>query len=147
MKVSSTGGLRWPKLKPSQILSDKKDDLILISPSLMLSFSHPNYDEENQSKVKSHNGVGECGRKILQQQLVLCQWLPLSPTLPNSHTHLPHLPSATHRLPNDTHIQYRPSVQLHFAQRTNHYQLLRGDFHFLAEGFSLLGRGLNSGVR
>ena len=62
----------------------------------MLSFPNSNYDEtlrerKINKKVFSQNGVGECGRKILQEQF--CHWLPSPPT---------------HTLAKDTHILVCP---------------------------------------
>ena len=54
------------------------------------------YDTLEKSIKKScHNGVAECGRKILlQEQLVLCQWLnPTPPQPPLPPTHLPKTPT------------------------------------------------------
>ena len=60
----------------------KKKDNLASQSFIMLSFPNSNHDETLRKrinkKVFSHNGVGECGRKILQEQF--CQWLPSPPT-------------------------------------------------------------------
>ena len=76
----------------------KKKDNLASQSFIMLSFPNSNHDETLRKrinkKVFSHNGVGECGRKILQEQF--CHWLPSPPTHP------------THTLAKDTHILVCP---------------------------------------